>query len=58
MTAPPLVQASLGGWVSTQRALKKKLDRGERSGDMTAARAARLDTLGFVWAPPRGGPYS
>ena len=28
---------------------KKKLDRGEPSKGMTAARAARLTALGFVW---------
>ena len=57
MTAPPLVQTSLGAWVSTQRVLKKKLDRGKSSGDMTAARVARLDALGFRWeSPPSHGP--
>ena len=39
----------LGSWVSTQRRRKKKLDRGEPSEGMTAARAAKLDALGFAW---------
>jgi hypothetical protein len=39
----------LGRWVSTQRKFKKKLDRGEPSEGMTAARAARLEALGFAW---------
>ena len=39
----------LGGWVKSQREYKKKLDRGEPSSGMTAAWAARLDALGFVW---------
>ena len=37
----------LGKWVSRQRCLKKKLDRGELCEGMTAARVARLDALGF-----------
>jgi hypothetical protein len=37
-------------WVMNQRAGKRKLDRGEPSLGMTAARAARLDALGFAWA--------
>jgi hypothetical protein len=41
----------LGRWVVTQRTCKKKLDRGEPNEGMTAARAAKLDALGFVWAP-------
>jgi hypothetical protein len=41
----------LGNWVSDQRKRKKKLDRGEPSSGMTAERAARLEALGFVWAP-------
>jgi hypothetical protein len=46
----------LGKWVSNQRAYKRKLDRGEPSQGMTAARAARLEALGFAWDPPhRGG---
>jgi hypothetical protein len=44
---------SLGGWVSQQRKLKRKLDRGEPSRGMKAARAARLTALGFAW--DRGG---
>jgi hypothetical protein len=39
----------LGRWVSTQRTLTRKLDRGELSHGLTAARAARLTALGFVW---------
>jgi hypothetical protein len=45
-THPPL-----GTWVSNQRALKRKLDRGEHSFGMTAERAARLTALGLVWNP-------
>jgi hypothetical protein len=41
---------SLGNWVGKQRANKKKLDRGEPSEGMTAARAGQLDALGFAWA--------
>jgi hypothetical protein len=40
----------LGTWVHDQRARKKKLDRGDPSPGMTAARAARLEALGFAWA--------
>jgi hypothetical protein len=39
----------LGNWVMTQKVLKRKLDRGEPSDDMNAARVARLEALGFVW---------
>ena len=39
----------LGSWVVTQRQGKKALDRGEATERMTAARAARLEALGFVW---------
>jgi hypothetical protein len=39
----------LGRWVDTQRQGKKKLDRGEPSLGMTAARAAKLEALGFAW---------
>ena len=45
-TDPPL-----GTWVSTQRSLKKKLDRGEPCGRMTVERVAKLDALGFIWGP-------
>jgi hypothetical protein len=38
-----------GHWVSRQRGLKRKLDRGEPSNEMTAERASRLTELGFVW---------
>jgi hypothetical protein len=43
---------ALGRWVQTQRANKRKLDRGEPSERMTAERAARLMALGLVWDPP------
>ena len=39
----------LGTWVSKQRTLKGRLDRGEPSEGMTAERAARLTALGLVW---------
>jgi len=41
----------LGSWVHNQRKLKKALDRGEPC-SMTAARAAKLDVLGFKWELP------
>jgi hypothetical protein len=40
---------TLGSWVNTQRQGKKKLDGGEPSEGMTAARVAKLDALGFAW---------
>jgi hypothetical protein len=40
----------LGRWVMSQRAYKKALDRGDPSERMTAARAAKLEALGFAWA--------
>jgi hypothetical protein len=45
----------LGRWVDNQRARKKALDRGDPSERMTAARAAKLEALGFVWELPRSG---
>jgi hypothetical protein len=45
---------SLGTWVADQRANKKKLDRGDSKPKITAARVAKLDELGFNWAPRRG----
>jgi hypothetical protein len=46
----------LGNWVKTQRAGKKKMDRGDPRLGMTAARVARLEALGFAWAPgPKAG---
>jgi hypothetical protein len=39
----------LASWVSMQRQLKKKLDRGEYGEGMTAERVAKLEALGFVW---------
>ena len=39
----------LGRWVDTQRKFKRQLDRGEPSEGMTAARAVKLDALGFRW---------
>jgi hypothetical protein len=47
------VDAQLGKWVGNQRTRKKALDRGEPSKGMTAARAAKLEALGFAWAPRR-----
>ena len=41
----------LANWVGHQRSFKKKLDRGEPSEGMTAARVAKLEALGFAWAP-------
>jgi hypothetical protein len=40
----------LGSWVSNQRKLKRKLDRGEPSNGMTAERAAKLEAFGFAWS--------
>ena len=52
----------LGKWVDTQRKFKRKLDRGEPSEGMTAARAVKLDALGFKWnsrnAAANGKPAS
>jgi hypothetical protein len=46
----------LGSWARKQRTGKKALDRGEPSKGMTVARAARLEALGFAWAPgPKAG---
>jgi hypothetical protein len=42
-------EQGLGAWVSEQRRCKRKLDRGEPAKGMTAARAAKLAALGFVW---------
>jgi hypothetical protein len=39
----------LGRWVNYQRTLKRRLDRGDPCKGMTAARAAKLDSLGFAW---------
>jgi hypothetical protein len=39
----------LGRWVADQRRCKRNLDRGESSKGMTAARATKLDALGFAW---------
>ena len=41
----------LGKWVNMQRVRKRRLDRGEPSEGMTAARAVKLDVLGFKWNP-------
>ena len=41
----------LGRWVGHQRRYKKALDRGDPCRGMTAARAVRLEALGFDWAP-------
>jgi hypothetical protein len=40
---------TLGIWVMTQRAGKRKLDRGGPSPKITAARVAKLAALGFAW---------
>ena len=40
---------TLGIWVKDQRQSKKKLDRGDPRARFTAARAAKLDKLGFAW---------
>jgi hypothetical protein len=46
----------LGRWVRTQRSFKKQLDRGVTGLGMTVAWAARLEALGFAWAPvPKAG---
>ena len=45
--AAELVDPGLGRWVAHQRQGKKKLDHGEPSKGMTAARVAKLDKLGF-----------
>ena len=39
----------LAGWVNKQREYKKSLDRSEPSRGMTAARAAKMEALGFAW---------
>ena len=39
----------LGSWVNNQRQRKKALDPGDPSPGVTAARAAKLDALGFEW---------
>jgi hypothetical protein len=46
----------LGSWVGMQRKLKRKLDRGEATDGMTAARAARLTALGLAGAGPTARP--
>jgi hypothetical protein len=48
----------LGTWVSKQRALKRRLDRGEPSEGMTAERVALLTALGFVWEFRRGSEHN
>jgi hypothetical protein len=39
----------LASWVSKQRRLKRKMDRGEQSDAMTAEQVAKLEALGFAW---------
>ena len=39
----------LGTWVRAQRASKKKMDRGEPSNGMAAARVLKLEALAFAW---------
>jgi hypothetical protein len=46
----------LGTWVNTQRQLKRRLDRSEPSGGMMAARATRLEALGFAWEGTKAHP--
>jgi hypothetical protein len=41
---PPLAR-----WVNTQRKRKKQLDRGGPGQAMTAARATKLEAIGFAW---------
>ena len=45
----------LGIWVSNERAYKKTVGCGDLRPKITVGRAARLDALGFAWAPARGG---
>jgi hypothetical protein len=46
----------LANWVKRQRAGKRGLDRGQPSEGVTAARATKLEALGFSWAPsPKPG---
>jgi Helicase associated domain len=42
----------LGYWVSTQRRYKKVYEK-----EISAARKARLNKVGFVWKAPRGNPH-
>ena len=44
----------LANWVITQRARKKALDRGDPWPQITAARVARLEALGFEWKMSAG----
>jgi hypothetical protein len=46
----------LGAWVKQQRDCKRKLDRGEPGGGMTAERAARLTALDFAWMGSNSHP--
>jgi hypothetical protein len=39
----------LGSWVRDQRKCKRALDRGDARPQMTPARVAKLDELGFAW---------
>ena len=41
----------LGKWVMNQRARKKRLYAGQRNPKITVERVAKLDALGFEWAP-------
>jgi hypothetical protein len=43
------LDAQLTGWVSNQRRFKKALDRGDPFPQITVARVARLEALGFEW---------
>jgi hypothetical protein len=42
----------LATWVDNQRMMKRNLDHGKTNNGMTAARAAKLTALGFVWESP------
>ena len=39
----------LSNWVTTQRLRKKRLDRGEDTGVLTAEQVVALEALGFEW---------
>jgi hypothetical protein len=39
----------LGRWVGNQRKFKRALDRGDPRLEITVARSAKLEALGFAW---------
>ena len=49
-----LADPQLGTWVSKQRQLKKTLDAGHPSPQITAERVAKLEALGFEWVVGKG----